>query len=379
LKTALVSVINDLSTDERVHKICCTLQKLGYEVTLIGRKQRNSLPLAKRNYSTIRMNLLFEKGSLFYIEFQLRLFLLLAFKKADVLFSNDLDTLLPNYLISKIKKKIVVYDTHELFCEVPELMNRPLKKRIWKTLEKRIFPKLKYVFTVNNSIAAAYLNEYHVPVHAVRNVPFLSKQQTDFKITRTDLGITDDKKIIVLQGAGINMDRGAEEAIQAMHYLNDAVLIIIGSGNVIDTLKQMTMDLKLQHKITFINKLPFEQLVQYTKIADIGISLDKDTNMNYRYSLPNKLFDYIHAGIPVITSDLIEVRTIVNQYNIGTIIQNHSPQHIAQVFTNTLKDTETLFKWKQNTIKAAAELNWEKEEKIIMSVFEPFNNANNAE
>ncbi len=379
MKTALVSVINDLSTDERVHKTCCTLQKLGYDVTLIGRKQRNSSPLTKRNYSTIRMNLLFEKGSLFYIEFQLRLFLLLAFKKSDVLFSNDLDTLLPNYLISKIKKKIVVYDTHELFCEVPELMNRPLKKRIWKTLEKMIFPKLKYVFTVNNSIAAAYLNEYHVPIHVVRNVPFLSKQQTDFKIARTDLGITDDTKIIVLQGAGINIDRGAEEAIQAMQYLNDAILIIIGSGNVIDTLKQMTIDLKLQHKITFINKLPFEQLVQYTKIADIGISLDKDTNMNYRYSLPNKLFDYIHAGIPVITSDLIEVRTIVNQYNIGTIIQNHSPQHIAQVFTNTLKDTETLFKWKQNTIKAATELNWEREEKKIISVFEPFNNANNAE
>ncbi len=378
MKTALVSVINDLSTDERVHKVCCTLQKLGYDVTLIGRKQRNSLALTKRNYSTIRMNLLFKKGPLFYAEFQLRLFFLLAFKKADVLFSNDLDTLLPNYFISKIKKTIVVYDTHELFCEVPELKNKTLKKRIWKTIEQLIFPKLKYVFTVNDSIASIYHNEYRVPVHVVRNVPFLSKQQTDFKITKTNLGITDDKKIIVLQGAGINADRGAEEAVQAMQYVNNVVLLIIGGGDVIDTLKQMTIDLKLQHKITFINKLPFEQLVQYTKIADIGISLDKDTNMNYHYSLPNKLFDYIHAGVPVIASDLVEVRTIINQYHIGTIIKNHSPEHIAEIFTNTLNDTETLLKWKQNTAKAIAELNWEMEERKIISVFEQFNTTNNA-
>ena len=130
MQRVIVSVINDLSTDQRVHKVCCTLHKIGYKVILVGRKQRNSIPLTKRDYETKRMFLLFEKGILFYAEYQFRLFLFLLFNKSDILYSNDLDTLLPNYLISRIKKKILIYDTHELFCEVPELQNHPLKKRI---------------------------------------------------------------------------------------------------------------------------------------------------------------------------------------------------------------------------------------------------------
>ena len=132
MKRVIVSVINDLSTDQRVHKVCTTLFKLGYDVTLVGRRQRKSLPLEKRDYKTKRMFLLFEKGPLFYLEFQRRLFRYLLFHKADVLVANDLDTLLPNYLISKLKGSNLVYDSHELFCEVPELQSNPTKKKLWK-------------------------------------------------------------------------------------------------------------------------------------------------------------------------------------------------------------------------------------------------------
>lgn len=372
MKRAIVSVINDLSTDQRVHKVSATLHKLGYEVTLVGRKQRKSLPLDKRDYNTKRMFLLFEKGPLFYAEYQIRLFLYLLFHKADVLVSNDLDTLLPNYRISKLKRIHLVYDTHELFCEVPELQSNPFKKSIWKRMERRIFPKLNYIFTVNDSIAKIYNEEYKVAIKVVRNVPLLSSQKNIQLQSKTELGLPSDKKIIVLQGAGINIDRGAEEAVQAMQFVNNAMLLIIGSGDVINTLKQMVNDLRLSDKVKFIGKVPFEKLLQYTRHADLGLTLDKDTNINYRYSLPNKLFDYIHAGVPVLASHLVEIKKIITQYNIGDCIDNHDPKHIAEKINGIFNNDSLLQTWKNNTQIAAKELNWEKEEQQLIEVYKRF-------
>jgi glycosyltransferase involved in cell wall biosynthesis len=372
MKKAIVSVINDLSTDQRVHKVCSSLHKLGYEVQLVGRKQRKSLPLAGRKYETKRMFLLFEKGPLFYAEYQFRLFLYLLFNKADVLVSNDLDTLLPNYLISKLKGSELVYDSHELFCEVPELQNHPFKKNTWKRIERWIFPRLKHVFTVNNSIAKIYKEEYNVEVKVLRNVPAFSNQVEIKDARKEELNIPLNKKVIVLQGAGINIDRGAEEAVQAMQYVKDSVLLIIGSGDVIELLKEMVKELKLEEKVMIIGKVPFEKLAQYTRHADLGLTLDKDTNINYRYSLPNKLFDYIHAGVPVLASDLAEVKKIITDYAVGDCISTHEPSHIADKINAVFQDESTLINWKKNCKIAAGKLNWEEEEKVLQEVYKKF-------
>jgi glycosyltransferase involved in cell wall biosynthesis len=374
MKKAIVSVINDLSTDQRVHKICLTLNRMGYKVVLVGRKQRKSLPLVKRNYETKRMFLLFEKGALFYAEYQLRLLLYLLFHKADVLVSNDLDTLLPNYLVSKIKNAELVYDSHELFCEVPELKENPTKRKIWKGIERWIFPKLQHVFTVNDSIAKIYNKEYNVPVKVVRNIPSLSNSNKVKLISKEELSIPLNKKIIVLQGAGINIDRGAEEAVQAMQYVNGAILLIIGSGDVIEVLKQIIYDLKLEERVKIIGKVPFEKLAQYTQHADLGLTLDKDTNINYRYSLPNKLFDYIHAGVPVLASDLVEVKKIINDFSVGECIDSHDPVHIGEKINTILQDETSLNNWKKNCTIAAGKLNWEEEEKQLIAVYKQFMN-----
>jgi glycosyltransferase involved in cell wall biosynthesis len=372
MKKVIVSVINDLSTDQRVHKVCSTLHALGYDVLLVGRKQRKSLPLASRDYQTKRMFLLFEKGPIFYAEYQIRLFLYLLFHKSEVLVSNDLDTLLPNYLISKINGAELVYDSHELFCEVPELQNNPVKKKTWKGIERWIFPKLKNVFTVNDSIAKIYSEEYHTNVKVVRNIPLLSNLEKIKFVGKKELGIPLDKKIIVLQGAGINIDRGAEEAVEAMQYINDAVLLIIGSGDVMNILKQMIIDLKLEEKVEIIGKVPFEKLAQYTHHADLGLTLDKDTNINYRYSLPNKLFDYIHAGVPVLASDLVEVKKIISDYSVGDWINSHDPKHISEKINKIFQEESTLMNWKKNCKIAAGKLNWEQEEKVLAEVYKNF-------
>jgi glycosyltransferase involved in cell wall biosynthesis len=373
MRTAIVSVINDLSTDQRVNKVCLTLHRLGYDVLLVGRKQKKSIPLAPREYKTKRMKLLFEKGPAFYAAFNIRLFIFLLFRKADVLVSNDLDTLLPNYLVSKLKGIHLVYDSHEYFTGVPELEHSSFKRGIWKRIERFVFPRLKYAFTVNDSIAKLYRDEYGIEVKVVRNVPALSSHRkiSTWK-TRGELGLPENRKIVLLQGAGINIDRGAEEAVQAMQHVNDAMLVIIGGGDVIDILKQMVVDLQLKEKVRFIGKLPFEDLMQYTHHADIGLTLDKDTNLNYRFSLPNKVFDYIHAGVPVLASALVEVRKIVEQYNVGAIAESHDPAHIADCIEYMLNDPARQQEWRENARIAAAELCWENEEKVLAEVYREF-------
>jgi glycosyltransferase involved in cell wall biosynthesis len=364
---AIVSVINDLVTDQRVHKTCMLLTQQGYEVTLVGRILKNSLPLDQRPYQTHCMKLWFEKGVAFYAEFTIRLFFFLLKNKASLLVANDLDTLLPNYYFSKQRKCALVYDSHEIFCEVPELQETPLKKKIWESVEKAIVPKLKYCITVNQSIANWFTEKYKTEFKVVRNIP--DKISVDRIKTRTELNLPTDKKIILLQGAGINVQRGAEEAVDAMHYVNNVILLIIGGGDVIDNLKLVIQNSKLESKVMMLPKMKPEELYQYTCNADIGLSLDKATNINYQYSLPNKLFDYVHAGVPVLASPLKEIKSFIDAYKVGVCIEQHDAKHIADKINYMLTSVDYAT-WKANTKKATEENSWEKEKQVWIDLIQ---------
>lgn len=354
----IVSVTNDLYTDQRVHKVCSFIQNQGHQVLLVGRLRKDSLEL-QRDYQTKRFKLPFDKGPFFYASYSIRLFCFLLFTRFDILVSNDLDTLLPNYLASKLKRKKLVYDSHEYFTEVPELVNRPKTQAIWERIEGKIFPKLKHVYTVNHSIASKYEAKYGVPLLVVRNIsPIWNSTQLK---TKKELGIPEGKFVLIFQGAGINIDRGGEEAVKAMQYLENTVLLFVGDGDVVSYLKQLTVELKLNDKVFFFGKRPYAEMMNFTHHADLGLTLDKDTNINYRFSLPNKVFDYMHANTPILASDLVEVKKIVEGYEIGKIIHSHDPEKLAENIREIQNNLEQIAFWKENCVKASRIENWESE------------------
>jgi len=369
-KRAIISVINDLVTDQRIDKTACVLADMGFEVLMVGRRKIDSPRMQDRAYETIRMQLLWEKGPLFYAEYTIRLFFFLLARPADLLVSNDLDTLLPNFLVHKLKRIPIVYDSHEYFTATPELVERPKVQRIWKWIEKTIVPKLKSCITVNASISNLFEQEYHIPFRIVRNIP--RQRKNGEAVSRASLGLPEDKKIVLLQGSGINVQRGAEEAVEAMQYLDNVLFLIVGGGDVLPVLKNMVQDLSLQKKVKFISRQTPENLAGYTANADIGLTIDKDTNINYRFSLPNKLFDYIYAGVPILATPLVELKNIITKYEIGDFIENHEPKHIAETIKNMVDDQTRLSKYKANTRKAALELNWENEKLTLIEIFAPY-------
>ncbi len=368
MKTIIVSVSNDLFSDQRVRKMCDSIQSMGFSIVLLGRKLPDSNDITDRNYKIRRFKLPFTKGAFFYASLNIRLFFYLLFHKADVLVANDLDTLLANYLISKIKGIPLVYDTHEYFTEVPELEGRKAKQ-VWLKIEKRIFPKLKYVITVNKSIADIYSAKYGNSISIVRNLP--NKLNKFEALTKKELQIEHIDKYIIMQGAGINMDRGAEELVEAMLYVNNTKLLIVGNGDIIPKLKVEVNSSNLKDKVIFIEKQNHKRLMSYTYHAELGLSLDKDSNMNYRFSLPNKIFDYINMGIPILVSDLVELRNIVNNYNVGRVLKQHSPKEIAKQINEMIEqDCKTMLK--ANLDKASNELNWETQEAVIKDIYSKF-------
>ncbi|MFW5851137.1 MAG: glycosyltransferase [Bacteroidota bacterium] len=357
----ILCVSNDLVTDNRVHKICTSLYNNGFEVTLTGRKTAQSKSVPETPYKTKRMKLLWTHGPLFYATLNIRLFIYLLFSQADIFTANDLDTLLGVYCAGKIRRKKIVYDSHEYFTEVPELHNKLFQKKIWERIESFIFPKLTYCTTVCESIAEIYSEKYKVPVQVIKNVPHIQKKTKPKKID----GI--HKPYLIYQGA-INIGRGIETMIDTMEYIDSMQLVIIGTGDIYHDIRRRIVEKKLDTKIICIGQISYNELPKYTQGATIGLSLEEDIGLNYHYALPNKIFDYIQAHIPILVSDLPEMKKIINDYTCGEIVYNRKPHKIAEQILRMCEPT--LY---QNYIKqsmnASQTLNWEQEEIKIVELY----------
>jgi len=311
------------------------------------------------------MRLLFKKGFLFYAFFNFRLFLfLVSRRKIDFLVANDLDTLPANFLVSRLRKIPLIYDSHEYFTEVPELIDRQNVRNFWLNIEKRLLPKLKYAYTVSNPIAEIYKKKYNVDFKVIHNYP-LRNRISDNYVLPFNKG---ENKILIYQGA-LNIGRGLETLIDVVSGIQGVILILVGDGDIRKSLKKKVAENNLLEKIYFLGKIPFEKMPGITKLADAGISIEEDLGLNYRYAMPNKLFDYIQAGIPVLVSDLPEMRKVVDSYKIGIVLDNREKEYISKSINTLLFDETKRSEWKAGLEKAATDLCWEKEEFKLLEIY----------
>jgi glycosyltransferase involved in cell wall biosynthesis len=363
-KSIYIAVTNDLVIDQRVHRTAMTLMETGARPVLVGFRRPGSHMILERPYRTSLLRPVFQKGFLFYACVNFRLFIFLLFRKSAILVSNDLDTLPAVYLAARIKSIPLVFDSHEYFTELPELVGRRFVQRVWKGFEKALLPKILYGYTVCQSISQAYQDKYGIRLAVVRNLPMASGQKPGIYSHMENK----QPDLIIYQGA-INMGRGLETLIRAMTYLDKYRLQIFGEGTITQDLVRLRDSLSLGNRVEFMGRIPFAELRMYTGQAALGISLEENIGLNYYYALPNKLFDYIQAQIPVLVSDLPEMRKIVTEYEIGQVVQDRDPELLARQVEEMMSSEEQRRIWKKNLHLAAGELCWENEVDKLRDVY----------
>ena len=358
----ILTVTNDLTYDQRMQRICTSLSSVGYDVELVGRELSSSKPLDTYPFIQTRLRCRNNKGKLFYLEYNIRLFLYLLFHKADIICAIDLDTIIAGYYAARMKGVKVVYDAHEYFPEVPEVVRRPRIQKAWRWIEKTFTPKVDLVYTTTQSITETFEKEYHRAVYTIRNLPILE----DIAPAQPP-----SARYLLYQGA-MNEGRGLEHLIEAMQDINGE-LWLAGDGDITDQLKTMTKQLALEHKVRFLGALKPAELRRVTTQAYIGLNLLEAKGLSYYYSLANKFSDYIHASIPQVCVAFPEYKRINDQYNIALLVENLEQNTIKEAITRLLNDEKKYAELKENCLVCRRDLNWQNEEKKLISLYEQLN------
>lgn len=334
-----------------------------YDVHWIGRCYADSPPLTDKPFVRHRLRCIFRKGKAFYIEYHLRLFLYLLFnRKFDVYSAVDLDTLIPCYLVARLRGSKVVMDAHEWFPEVPEVERRPIIRAIWLWVERTFVPRLDRMYTVSSSIADHYSRQYGISVDTIRNVPDASAP-TDHQFLAPVQG-----PFILYQGA-VNEGRGLEQLVMAAPGLPFPV-VIAGDGDVLPSLQEMAGRLPDPRTVIFTGRLTPAELRSLTAKAWLGVNLLESRSKSYFYSLANKFFDYPSAGIPQLCMQFPEYEKVNSEVEVAVLLEDIKPESIQQAVTNLLKDTHLYSKLQQNCLQFRKVYTWDEEQNKLLRTYE---------
>ena len=360
-KRVFCTVTNDLNYDQRMIRICTSLTSAGFSVTLVGREDSRSQPLVQRPYGQHRLKMRTRRGKLFYLEYHFRLFFYLMGQKMDAICAIDLDSILPCYFVSRLRRIPRVYDAHELFCEMQEVVSRPFIHRVWKAVERFTVPAFRRGYTVSGQIAGEFRNLYGVEYAVVRNLPVL---EMDGVAGERPLG----GRYILYQGA-VNEGRCFETLIPAMRQV-DAPLLVCGEGNFLEKARELAAQHGLQEKIIFKGAVRPEELRSITRSAWCGITLFDRRGLSNYYSLANRFFDYMHAGIPQLAMNYPAYKEINNCYPIAVLIDEPGVREVADALNELLTNPELYQSLSEGCKQARLRYNWQEEEKILIRLYQ---------
>ncbi len=388
---AVFCVTNDLNTDQRMIRICSTLQAAGWEVELIGRKKSDSSEMLKRSFKQTRLNCFFQRGKLFYLEYNLRLLCYLLFLKMDVLCVIDLDTAMPGIFVKNTRNIFLVYDAHELFPMVPEVRNRKIVQQIWFWVERRIFKKADLIYTVGTALADYFQQKYHRNVAVIRNMPnalppesnsesnefiaqpnFQSNEFTSPSARAANLKLPlppipfQDGTFILYQGA-LNQGRGLERLLRILNH-EEFPLLLVGSGDIEAELKQFVHDNQLQERVHFMGFVRPELLPQITRKARVGYNVSENEGLSYYLSLNNKFFDYVEAGLPSVINHFPEYVSLTQEFKVGLVAELDDAV-IAEKLRILMKNDEIYQECVENCIKAREIWSWKNESQRLIELY----------
>lgn len=359
-KRIIFTTTSDIAYDQRMDRICTSLATNGYEVKIVGRKQPNTIEVKEKPYRIIRFSLFFKKGKLFYLEQNFRLFWYLLFCRTNIISAVDIDTALPAFIISKLRRKPLVLDAHEYFSQQAQVVERPFTHKVWSSLERFIFPKLYYAYTVNNSLAKLFRERFGTSFEVVMNASKHQPQHNDF--------IGD----YIIYVGWVEPGRGLENLIEAAPNI-EMPIKICGGGGLLNKLKKRVSELGLDGKVYFTGFKSPEELNELTKNAYLGIQLVENKGESYYYSLANKFFQYIQAEIPQLCVNFPEYKKLNEEYEVALLIDQLGINDIQNAVNRLIKEKELYTRLKNNTKAAKKELCWENEEKKLLAIYSNIN------
>ena len=398
----IMAVTNDLLTDQRVDRSCRALQESGYAVTLIGRRLGHASgfghtsnevaekALDARPYRCVRMRLLFRRSALFYAEYNMRLLLKLLLMRADAFYANDSDTLPACCWAARLRGKKLLFDAHELFPDVPELVGKPRVQRVWKWVERTCLPRVDAAFTVSQSVADEYRRRYGVAMTVVRNLPERIENgelRMENYPGAAALNVTGDtpaqfsilnSQLILYQGA-VNVGRGVRELVDVIGRLPQCRLVVAGDGDLLEELREYAADKPWSERIMFLGRVDPNQLHALTTKADMGVCLLEDLGLSYRCALPNRVGDFVQAGVPLLATGFVEIQRVIEHYGIGATTEACPAVKDGEAYDQylgRLADTiaDTLHAWHtmpqeerdRRFARARKELCWDNEKKTLI-------------
>lgn len=356
----VLTVTSDPEYDQRMIRICTSLQEAAYDVTIIGRKRPSSSGLTPRPYRQLLISQLKrDSGKLFYLTYNLKMLWRLLFIKADVICAIDLDTIVPVYMATLLRRKMRVYDAHELFSEMEEVVRKPAMRKIWLGIERFCVPRFRVGYTVNKAIAEEFYKRYGVHYEVVRSATVLRPLTIPAK----------PEKIILYQGA-VNHGRCFEQLIPAMKAV-DARLVVCGMGNFLEEAKALAEKEGVTARISFEGYVAPEALREYTLRATVGITLFVATSLSNKLSLANRFFDYMHAGVPQLGVAYPEYEKINNEFELAALLDEVTPQTISSALNRLLNDEAYYCRLQEGCLAAREVYNWQREEETLLSVYAP--------
>jgi glycosyltransferase involved in cell wall biosynthesis len=359
-KKVLITFLGNINYDTRCKNLYDTLSTNGYEVEFLGFDwtTKDFVP-SEGNISIHKL----KKGFLsisFYLKFIWHTKLKLITSKASIIFAEDIYTLPFSIIFGKLKHAKVYYDSRELFGYLAGLKEKKFKQTFWKWTENFFIKRADKVIVTGKMDGEFLRQEYGIEnIILLRNLPRYYKPETKINL-HSQLQIEKSKKIILYQGVLLK-GRGIEKVFEVLKDLPNHIFIIAGGGEFEDFYRRLSVEMKLTDQVIFLGKLTQEDLPKVTASVDVGVSLIENLSKSYYYALPNKLFEYIMAEVPVISSNLPQMQEVVEKYDVGLVVNIDNKTELIDAIKKLTDDSSLHESKKQNCHIASQELNWEKE------------------